>query len=136
MAPMASVGQERETDDLELIALEQQIQALERRAGHKQPRWPWLLVVAALVALVGLCVHGSSAYATIARMDGTANIATANPVLMFQDVATNGPRVGSTVDASSRAAYTRALEQFLLDGTGVALGLVLVVAGLFVRANR
>jgi len=44
-------------------------------------------------------------------------------------------RVGGTVEASSRATYTKALEQFLLDGTGVSLGLVLAVAGAFVRAN-
>jgi len=30
---------------------------------------------------------------------------------------------------------TEALEQFLLDGTGMILGLVLAVAGIFVRAN-
>ena len=45
------------------------------------------------------------------------------------------PAVGSTVEASSRATYTRALEQFVLDGTGLILGFVLGVAGLFARAN-
>jgi hypothetical protein len=139
---MAQVGQHGETSagtaDLQLILLEQQIQAMERpprAAAHKQPVWPWLLVIAAVVAMALLGAHGYTAYATIARVDASSNIATANPGVMFQDVATNGPRVGSTVEASSRATYTKALEQFLLDGTGVILGLVLAVAGLFVRVN-
>jgi hypothetical protein len=55
---------------------------------------------------------------------------------MFQDLATNGPKVGSGVGSSSRATYTRTLEQFVLDGAGVLLALVLVVAGLFVRFNN
>jgi hypothetical protein len=54
---------------------------------------------------------------------------------MFQDVATNGPRIGATVVSSSRATYSRALEQFLLDGTGILVGLVLIVAGWFIRVN-
>ena len=139
MTSMAQVGQDEATGsgtaDLHRILLTQQIEAMERPARTRQPRWPWWLVLAAVVGIVSLVVHGYTAYATIARVDASSNIATSNPVVMFQDVATNGPRVGGTVEASSRATYTRALEQFLLDGTGVVLGLVLALAGLFVRAN-
>jgi len=117
------------------VLLEQQIEAMERPASEKKPFWPWLLVIAGVLALASLSVHGYAAYATIAQIDGSSKIATANPIVMFQDVATNGPRVGSTVESSSRATYTKALEQFLLDGTGVILGLVVAVAGLFVRVN-
>jgi hypothetical protein len=117
------------------VSLEQQIEVLERPAGEKTPRWPWLLVLAGLLLMSALGVQAYSAYAAIAGIDRTAKIATPNPVVLFQDVATNGPRVGSTVEASSRATYTRALEQFVLDGTGLILGFVLGVAGLFARAN-
>jgi hypothetical protein len=44
--------------------------------------------------------------------------------------------LGSTVESSSRATYTKALEQFVLDGTGLLAGLVLVVVGVFIRVNR
>jgi hypothetical protein len=97
---------------------------------------PWVLVVVGLVAILGLGIHGYTAYATIARVNDNSKIETANPLLLFQDVATNGPRVGSTVEASSRATYARSLEQFLLDGTGLCLGIVLVLSGFFVRANQ
>ncbi len=133
---MAQVGSDGTADaNLQRILLEQQIEAMERPPNGKQPVWPWVLVIAGAVAMVAFGVYGSTAYATIARIDGPSNIVTANPVMMFQDVATNGPRVGSTVESSSRASYTRALEQFVLDGTGLILGFVLAVGGLFVRAN-
>ncbi|SRR6266851_928009 len=97
---------------------------------------PWVLIAVGFVAIVGLGIHGYTAYATIARINDSSKIDTSNPVLLFQDVATNGPRVGSTVEASSRATFARALEQFLLDGTGLTLGIVLVLAGIFVRVNQ
>ena len=96
---------------------------------------PWLLIAVGFVVIVGLGMHSYTAFATIARINDASRIDTSNPVLLFQDVATNGPRVGSTVDASSRATYARALEQFLLDGTGLCIGIVLVLAGVFVRVN-
>lgn len=136
---MPQVGQDGETragtPDLQVLLLTQQIEAMERPPNTKRPVWPGLLVLAAVLAMAVLGAHGYTAYATIARVDANSNISTANPVVMFQDVATNGPRVGGTVEASNRATYTKALEQFLLDGTGVILGLVVAVAGAFVRAN-
>ena len=95
-----------------------------------------LLIAVGFLAIVAMGIHGYTAYATIARINDTSRIETANAALLFQDVATNGPRVGSTVEASSRATYARSLEQFLLDGTGLSLGIVLVVAGVFVRVNQ
>jgi hypothetical protein len=123
------------TADLELRLLEQQLEVMERQTVASRLRWPWVLVIVGLMAIVGLGAHGSTAYATVARINVNARIDTANPVLMFQDVATNGPKVGSTVESSSRSTYTKALEQFLLDGTGVILGVLLVMGGLFVRVN-
>jgi hypothetical protein len=98
-------------------------------------RWPSLLVIGGLFVIVGLGVHGYTAYATIARINLSSKIETPNPLVLFQDVATNGPRVGGTVETTSRAAYGKSLEQYVLDGTGVTLGFVLVVGGLFVSVN-
>jgi hypothetical protein len=121
--------------DLEVSLLERQLDAMERPAGRKSI-WPWVLVVVGLLAIVALTVHASTAYATVARVNVNSRIDTPNPILLFQDVATNGPRLGPTVETSSRAIYSKALEQFLLDGTGVIAGVVFVIGGLFVRANQ
>jgi hypothetical protein len=117
------------------LDLERQLVTLERSSAGGL-NWAWLLVVLGLVLTVALAAHAATAYATIARIDVPAQIRTANPVLLFQEVATNGPRVGNTVENSSRSTYTKALEQFVLDGTGVTLGIALLTSGLFVRLNR
>jgi hypothetical protein len=122
--------------DMSLELVEQQLERMERPQSTRAPVLPWLLIVVGLLAIIGPGIHGYIAYATIDRINVNSRIETANPALLFQDVATNGPRVGSTVEASSRGTYARALEQFLLDGTGLCVGLVVVVAGFFVRANR
>jgi cellobiose-specific phosphotransferase system component IIC len=119
----------------EASLIEQQLEAMERPRDARATRLPWVLVVVGLLAIVGLGIHGYTAYATIARINSAARIDSANPIAMFQDIATDGPRIGATVEASQRSTYSKALEQFLLDGTGLALGLVLVLAGLFIRAN-
>jgi hypothetical protein len=117
-------------------AAERDLEALERPNETRSRRWPWLFVVAGLIVIVGLALHAYGAYTAIAHLDAASKLETRNPVLLFQDLATNGPRVSSGLESSSRATYTRTLEQFVLDGTGVCLGLVLVVAGLFVRFNN
>ena len=109
---------------------------MERPPRTSRAILPWLLVIVGLAAIVGLGIHASLAYATIDRINVNSKIATPDPASLFQDVATNGPRVGSTVEASSRSTYNKALEQFLLDGTIVLVGIVLVVAGVFVRVNQ
>lgn len=116
--------------------IEAQLERMERPPSTRRPVLPWLLITVGLVAILGLGAHAYFAYTTIARVDVAARIETANPFALFQDVATNGPRIGSTVETSSRATYARALEQYLLAGTGLTLGIVLVVAGLFVRINQ
>ncbi len=119
-----------------MALVEQQLERVERPQGARTHVLPWLLIVIGLVAVVGLGIHGYIAYSTINRIDVNSRIESTNPAMLFQDVATNGPRVGSTVEASSRSTYARALEQFVLDGTGLSMGIVLVVAGFFVRANQ
>ena len=122
------------TEDLALL---DQLERMERPSTAGPLRaLPWLLIAVGFLAIVGMGIHGYTAYATIARVNDSSRIDTANPVLLFQDVATNGPRVGANVEASSRATYARSLEQFLLDGTGLCLGMVLIVAGVFVRVNQ
>jgi hypothetical protein len=116
-------------------ALLEELEAIERPATAR-PRWPWLLVVVGAAAIVALGFHAYTAYATVDRINQSSRIEAVNPLVLFQDVATNGPRVGANVESSSRGAYARALEQFALDGTGVCLGIVLVVAGCFVLLNQ
>jgi hypothetical protein len=125
------------TAELEWSMLEQQLEALERA-----PSWgwlrvlPWLLVIAGLAIIVGLGVHGYGAYSTVTRINVNARIDTPNPLVLFQETATLGVRIGSTVETSQRGNYTRALEQYVLDATGAAFGLVLVLGGLLVRLNQ
>jgi hypothetical protein len=120
----------------QVALLEQQLAAMERSRGARLGRWPWVLVLAGVVAVAAFGFQAYTAYATIGRIDALSRIATASPVVMFQDIATNGARVGASVEASNRATYTRALEQFVLDGTVVCLGLAAILAGLFVRLNQ
>lgn len=118
-----------------LLDYERQLARLERSATSGM-RWAWLLVVAGVAIVIATVAHGSTAYTTIGRIDVNARIDTPNPVALFQEVATNGPRVGNSVETNNRATYTRALEQYVLDGTGASFGIGLVIAGLFVRANE
>jgi hypothetical protein len=123
--------------ELELSMLEEQLEALERPVSWGWLRvLPWALLVAGVAIVVALGVHGYGAYTTVARINVNARIDTPNPVVLFQETATLGVRIGSTVETSQRGNYTRALEQYLLDATGVAFGLVLVISGLFVRLNQ
>ena len=85
---------------------------------------------------IGLSAHAFTAYTTIDRINQNAKLNTANVVILFQDLATNGARVPLGVESSSRATYARALTQYILDGTGICLGLALAIAGLFIRLNR
>jgi hypothetical protein len=112
----------------------EQLEMLERTPS--KPRWAWLLIVVGLLAVIGLGYHGYTAYAKIDTVNVRSRLDTPNPAALFQELATNGPRVGSSVETSSRATYAKALEQFVLDGTGILAGLVLVVAGTWIRINR
>jgi hypothetical protein len=116
--------------------IERQIEALECAVAPRPPRWAWILVVVGLVAAIGLAAHSIGAYTTIDRLNQDAKLESGNPVVLFQDVATNGARVSPAIPSSSRSTYTRALNQYALDGAGVCLGIVLAVAGLFIRLNR
>ncbi len=120
----------------ELELIEQQLDSLERAVAPKPPAWAWLLVVVGFVLSIGLAAHAVPAFLTIDRINQIAHLDTPNPVLVFQDLATNGPRVTSAIDSNNRGAYGQALTQYVLDGTGVCLGLALAFAGLFIRINR
>ena len=123
------------TAELEVLLVEQQLDEMERSVSAGPPRWSWLVVIAGLLVVVGLGIHASTALGTINRVNTNSKIETPNALVLFQDLATNGPRVPPTVESSSRNTYSRALTQFVLDGTGVCLGLTLIVGGLFIRAN-
>jgi hypothetical protein len=122
--------------ELEVLLIEQQLEVMERSVSGQKWRWPWLLVIAGVVVVVGLGVHAYTALGTIDRISTSSKIATPNALVLFQDVATNGPRVPPNVESSSRNAYSRALTQFVLDGTGVCLGISMAMGGLFVRVNE
>ena len=121
---------------LEWALVEPQLRSLERPSRAGRQILPWVLVVLGLAAAVALAVHAYGAYSTVARVNVAARIDTPNPVALLQDIATNGPRVGATVESSSRAIYTRALEQYVLDGTGIAIAMAVSFGGLFARANQ
>jgi hypothetical protein len=123
------------TAELDVLLIERQLDAMERAVSAQQPRWPWLLVIVGVLIVVGLGAHASTAFATIDRINASSKIGTPNALVLFQDVATNGPRVPPTVESSSRNTYSRALSQFVLDGTGVCIGFTLAIGGLFIRAN-
>jgi hypothetical protein len=96
-----------------------------------------LIVAGAGLALaVVLGGQGLGAYATIRGIDAASNVQTPNPLALFDDLTSNGIRVGGAIDQRSRQAYAQALERFVLDGTGVLLGGLFALAGLFVAVNR
>ena len=125
----------RTATELEVVLLARAARAIGAAAGHGQT----CLAVAA--GHPGCGGHGRPGPSwlrrvhDVNRINVSSHIATDNPLVLFQDVATNGPRVGSTRRDQQPRDVSRALEQFVLDGTGVCLGSCCVVAGLFVRAN-
>jgi hypothetical protein len=109
---------------------------MERAVAPRPPGWSWFLVGLGLAVALALAVHAVGAYMAIDRIDQNSNIPTGNVVALFQDLATNGPRVPSNVDSSSRGAYSQAVVRYVLDGTGICIGLALAFAGVFIRVNR
>jgi len=99
--------------------------------------------VFALVLLgIGLAIvaattyHGGQAYLAIASMDSASKIETPNPLALFSDMTSTGIKVNNQVDPRNRGAYGDALNQLVLDGTALCIGLVFIAAGLFVRLNE
>jgi hypothetical protein len=124
------------TTELEQSMIETQLLKLEGSVAPRAPGWAWGLLVVGVIAVLGLSVHAFSVYGTIARVNDISRLGTPNPITLFQELATNGPRVSASIDANSRNLYGRALTQYVLDGTGICLGLALAVTGLFIRLNR
>ena len=124
------------TRDREYSVVEQQLEAIERTAVPRPPGWAWLLVGLGALLVIGLSVHAGFAFSTITRLDQAARIDSHDPLSTFQNLATNGAQVPSAIDSSNRNTYTRALDQYAFDGTGICLGVALIAAGLFIRLNR
>jgi hypothetical protein len=91
-------------------------------------RW---LAAAGVLVMLALGVHGIGAYRTILSIDAGANLPSANAYTLFDDLTTNGVRVPSGVQQADRQRYTQALEQLVLDGTGVCLGVALLVVAAY-----
>jgi hypothetical protein len=100
------------------------------------PWWATLLFLVGLGLLAGTAMHGASAYFAIVSMDSAAHINTPNPLFLFSDITSTGIKLNNQIDPRNRGAYSDALTQFVLDGTGVCIGLVFMAAGLFVRLNE
>jgi hypothetical protein len=94
------------------------------------------LAVFGLVAALGLLAHARGAYELVATADAAARLSTPNAFALFEDVAHNGVVVNSAIDARSRAAYSDAMNQFLLDGTGLLIAMVFRVGGIFLRLSH
>jgi hypothetical protein len=124
------------TAELEQSMIETQLEKLERSVAPRPPAWAWALVIIGIVAALALTVHAFTVYLTISHVLDISRLDTPNPLALFQELATNGPRVSSSIDGNSRNLYGRALTQYVLDGTGICLGIALAVAGLFIRVNR
>jgi hypothetical protein len=73
---------------------------------------------------------------TIDRINQISHLDTLNPILLLKELGTNGTRVSANVDSTNRGLYGRLLTQYVVDGTGVCLGVALAFAGLFIRINR
>jgi hypothetical protein len=135
-APEAGTRSRSEVAPAEAAEIERQLEALERAVAPRPPGWAWILVVVGFALAIGLAAHAGFAYVEIDRVNQSAKLQTPNAVLLLQDLAVNGTRVSTTIDVSSRAVYGGALRQYVLDGTGVCLGLALAFGGLFIRINR
>jgi len=109
---------------------------MERAVAPRPPGWAWLLVGLGFVLAIGLAAHAATQYVAIDRINQVSRIDTLNPVLLFQELATNGPRVSANVDSTNRGVYGRALTLYVVDGTLICVGLALAFAGLFIRINR
>jgi hypothetical protein len=96
-------------------------------------RLAWGLMIVGLVVLLGLGWQSYSAYRTIGEIDGQSRIDTPNPLFLFNDLTASGIRLNNQIDSRSRGAYTAALEQFVLTGTGVLLGISFVAGGVFLK---
>jgi hypothetical protein len=96
-------------------------------------RFAWALIGIGALVIIGLGWHGFGAYQSIAGIDAAARVQTPNPLFLFNDLTSTGIRVNSQIDPRQRSSYNDVLQQFVLDGTGVLIGIVLLGGGLFVR---
>jgi hypothetical protein len=95
----------------------------------------WLLTTLGALLLLSAAVHGYLAYGAITSIDNSARVETPNALWLFDDLTTNGVRPNNAIDSRLRAQYTEALTQFVLDGTGVCLGIVLLGGGVFLKLS-
>ena len=95
-----------------------------------------VLLALGVVLTLATAAHGATAYMAIASMDAASKLDTPNPLALFSDMTATGIKVNNQVDPRNRGAYSDALTQLVLDGTGVCIGLVFIAAGLFLRLNE
>ena len=81
---------------------------MERAVAPRPPGWAWLLVGLGFVLAIGLAAHAATQYVAIDRINQASHIDTLNPVLLFQELATNGPRVSANVDSTPTNSARRA----------------------------
>ena len=94
-------------------------------------RLTWLMMIAGALLVLVLGWHGVGAYEAIRGMDAAARIDTPNALFLFDDLTASGIKINNQIDVRSRGAYGAALQQFVLDGTGVLLGVVLLGGGIY-----
>ncbi len=92
-------------------------------------------MLAGLVVMVVYGLNAYAAYTAIESLELAAGLETANVLSLFSGLTIDGIQVRTGIDARNRAEYVAALEQIALAGTMASLGLLLVLAGLFVAAN-
>jgi hypothetical protein len=95
-----------------------------------------VLLALGMVLTLATAAHGATAYQAIAAMDAASRLDTPNPLALFSDMTATGIKVNNQVDPRNRGAYSDALTQLVLDGTGVCIGLAFIAAGLFLRLNE
>ena len=94
-------------------------------------RLAWGLMVAGVVMMLALSWQSLGAYQSIADLNASARVETPNALFLLNDLTATGININNQIDPRLRGAYGAALQQFVLDGTGVLLGVVLLGGGVY-----
>ncbi len=102
-----------------------------RGAPRAVNRLAWGLMVAGVVMMLALGWQSLGAYQSIADLNASARVETPNALFLLNDLTATGININNQIDPRLRGAYGAALQQFVLDGTGVLLGVVLLGGGVY-----